>query len=200
MNVTRNNWWVTPVWEVQTDFTNRFNSNLLDEITEYYQSAPKDSLKNIWTQSSPCITELNNKILDIVKEQTKQFISTSQYHDQFEFRHVRGWLNYNQTGQGKQIHTHGGSKITATYYVNCPANCGDLVLIDPRGGVDWDTVDGKKFETITPSTGSLIFFPSFVLHSVEPNASTEVRVSITTDIVTVPTETIKYFNATTEES
>jgi uncharacterized protein (TIGR02466 family) len=195
MTATRHDWWATPVWEIQTDLNNRFNQGLLDEIDAYNNTRSHGDIENIWSCDTPHIAQLNKTILDIVSEHAAPFISTSENHEEFKFFHVRGWYNYNEPGCGKKIHAHGGAKLTATYYANVPDNGGDIVLVDPRGGVDWDTEGGRKFKSITPKTGSLIFFPSFLLHSVETNESTEARISISTDITVIPTTTIEHFNA-----
>lgn len=199
MNVIRNDWWVTPVWEVQTDFDDKFNEQLLTEVNLYYTT--KEGMNtvdsNIWTCDSPNILKLNKKILEIVKNLTHQYVAPN--YDSFEYFHSKGWLNYNLSGQDLALHGHGGSKISATYYISVPENSGDLLLVDPRGGVDWDKevenhVNGIKYKRIKPSKGKLIFFPSYVLHSVEQNKSNDVRISLTTDISTVSPLTIKYFS------
>jgi Rps23 Pro-64 3,4-dihydroxylase Tpa1-like proline 4-hydroxylase len=194
MTIVRHDWWFTPVWEVQTKFDNQFNQGLLDEIDSYNNTRDHSDVENIWTCDTPHINQLNETILNIVEEQSSPFISIAQHHEEFKFFHVRGWYNYNEPGCSKKIHAHNGAKLTATYYVHVPFNGGDIELVDPRGGVDWDSEGGRKFKTITPRTGSLIFFPSFLLHSVDTNRSTEARISITTDIVSIPAMTMKLFN------
>jgi Putative 2OG-Fe(II) oxygenase len=72
-----------------------------------------------------------------------------------------------------------------------------LILIDPRGGVDWDKSNdgqlGSKTFAITPTTGKLVFFPSFMLHSVDSNMSNAVRISLSTDISILSQKSIEDF-------
>lgn len=196
MNVVRNDWWVTPLWEVQTDYDEKFNNELLIEINRYYKSTganQKDS--NIWCCNTTRINQFREDILRIVKELTYDYIKPN--YNEFDYYPTRGWLNYLLPGQHLPLHCHGGSKISLTYYVNAPDNSGDLMLIDPRGGVDWekgeDGISGTKFNRITPTAGKLVFFPSYVLHSVDVNKSKEPRISITTDISTLSSADIEYF-------
>ena len=76
-------------------------------------------------------------------------------------------------------------------------------MIDPRGGVDWekgmDGINGTKHNRITPTTGTLVFFPSFMLHSVDTNRNSQPRISLTTDISTLSPSSIKYFSTLTKE-
>jgi hypothetical protein len=72
------------------------------------------------------------------------------------------------------------------------------MLVDPRGGVDWEKgwdlgINGTKYNRITPKTGTLVFFPSYVLHWVDRNRNSEPRISLTTDISTLSPRSIEYF-------
>lgn len=198
MNVIRNDWWVTPVWEIQTDFDKKFNDNLLNELKLYYAHKSMENARepNIWVMKTSCIKELNEYIIKVVTDLTYDYVS--QNYNEFEYQHTRGWANYNLPGQSMGVHDHGGSKITATYYIQAEENCGDLLLIDPRGGVDWDkeihnNVNGAKFKRVVPKPGKLVFFPSYVLHSVDINKSKDIRISLSTDMQTFSLDLLKYF-------
>ncbi|NBP55094.1 hypothetical protein EBU71_00890 [bacterium] len=198
MNVVRNDWWVTPVWEIQTDFDKSFNDNLILELKSYYTDKSMENTKepNIWVMQTPCLKLLNDYIVKVVTELTYDYVSLN--YNKFEYQHTRGWANFNLPGQSMPIHGHGGSKITATYYIQAEENSGDLLLIDPRGGVDWDkevynNVNGAKFKRVTPKPGKLVFFPSYVLHSVDVNKSKDIRISLSTDMQTFSLDLIKQF-------
>jgi len=204
MNVVRNDWWVTPVWEIQTEFDDKFNQNLLLELKSFYSKKTIENTKdtNIWTMNSPCIKKINSFIIEIVTRLTYDYVAPN--YNKFQYQHTRGWANYILPGQAMALHGHGGSKITATYYIQSEKNCGDILLVDPRGGVDWDkeidnNTNGAKFKRITPQTGKLIFFPSYVLHSVETNKSKEIRISLSTDMQTYSDDLVKDFLKIIEE-
>lgn len=188
MHCTKTDMFVTPVWEVETGYSENFNVELLKEIQNFHkktQTNGKDS--NIWLSNSPRINELRSVTLDLVKKYTYQYIH--QEFTDFDYYHTRGWLNCVMPGDILPLHGHGASKISLTYYVNAPEACGDLILVDPRGGVNWekgnDGVLGTKHNRVKPKTGSIVFFPSYILHSVDRNRSNEFRLSVTTDIMTI---------------
>jgi hypothetical protein len=198
MNINRRDMFITPVWEVDTGFDKAFNIELLAELNRYYQGGAGPADSNIWTCDSPLIKQLNKTILDVVKNETLYDVAQNYGSpDDVVYIHTRGWMNYHKPGESLSIHGHGGSKISATYYVNAPEGCGDLILIDPRGAVDWekglDGCNGSKFNRVKPREGMLVFFPSYVLHTVERNNSTAPRISLTTDISTITQSSIQYF-------
>lgn len=195
MNCVQYDMFVTPVWEAQTDYTKDFNDELLCEIQSYYannNTRPKDS--NIWLSDTPCINKLKTDMLQVVRNNT--FKHLYKEYEEFDYYHTRGWMNFIRPGEHLPLHGHGSSRISLTYYINAPKGCGDLILVDPRGGINWekgnDGVMGTKYNRLTPTTGWLVFFPSFMLHSVDYNRSNENRISVTTDIITVSKADIDY--------
>jgi hypothetical protein len=185
MNIVRNDWWITPVWEIQTDFDEKFNNNLLRE-------ANSSNHINVWNNDTPCINELKQYTIDIVTQLATPYIS--QNFRDFTFWHTNGWINYLPTGNHMPIHGHGGPKIALTYYIKAQENSGDLLLIDPRGGCDWDNgtdgVNGTKFKRIKPAESKLVFFPGFVLHTIESNQSNETRVSLSSNLGTFDSDNV----------
>ena len=184
--------WVTPVWEVQTEFSETFNNELLNEI-QSQQPFDREFNFNIWNYNSSRINLLKEYTLSVIKEATYDYVAPN-FAD-FEYWHTRGWVNYNEPGTSLPIHGHGGPKIAMTYYIKAPENSGDLLLIDPRNGCDWDSgndgVNGSKFNRIKPQEGKLVFFPGFVLHMVEENRSTQSRISLTSNLGTFDRATIE---------
>jgi hypothetical protein len=199
MNVIRNDWWITPVWEVQTDFDKKFNDNLLLEMKPFYSkknSIGENKEPNLWALNTPCIKKLNQYIIETVTHLTYDYVAHN--YTEYEWQHTRGWGNYNLPGQSMVLHGHGGSKITATYYIQTEEKSGDILLVDPRGGIDWDkeidsNVNGAMIKRITPKPGKLVFFPSYVLHSVDVNKSKNIRISLSTDMQTYSSALVKQF-------
>jgi hypothetical protein len=189
MNITRNDWWATPVWEIQTDFDTNFNKQLLQEVESYYKNLPAGSGANIWNHSGECLDTLRITTLKIIKEQTYDYVAPNFDGMTFEYWHSRGWVNRNETGNGLNLHGHGNPKIAMTYYIDAPTHGGDLIIVDPRGGVDWDMgmdgCNGSKFKRVTPTTGKLVFFPGFLIHGVEENKSYRPRISLSSNMTVV---------------
>lgn len=185
MNVIRHDWWATPVWEIQTGFDRKFNNDLLVEISKC--APPKNQFEfNIWDYTSPNIVALKNKILQSIIENAKEQLPSLH---RTKVALSRGWVNRQQPGETLGVHYHGGTLFAVTYYIYAPDNCGDLLLIDPRGGVnsEWKTdgnLWGAKFSRIKPEESKLVIFPAYILHMVDINRSGQTRVSLATNIYT----------------
>ena len=184
-------WWPTPVREIKTDFNKAFNESILKEIHQSQITNQKD--RNNETdiffniENNPELTNLTflkRKMLETISSCARDYFPT-QFYPKFAFS--RAWLNVNRPGKLLKVHGHGGSLMAATYYLNTPENSGDLVLIDPLGGVNfgWTVEPGMsagKSKSIKPEEGKLVFFPGHVLHMVEENKSQETRFSISVNI------------------
>ena len=97
------------------------------------------------------------------------------------------WANIREPGEALEVHAHSDSAIAVTYYIKAQDDCGDLVLFDTKDAIDWE--QGKlndnpilKTKRLKPIEGRLVFFPSYVLHTVEENKSNDLRVSLTCDL------------------
>lgn len=193
MNVIKNELFVTPVWEIDTGFDSDFNTNLLKELNKFYITQSKQSksdFSDVWQATTPYITKMKQYILDVVRAETLSDVSSVyENSDDLIYFHSRGWLNYILPGHSLSIHGHGTAKLAVTYYIDAPENSGDLLLIDPRGSVDWDLgKDGctnSKFSRIKPKESKLVFFPGYVLHTIERNLSSLPRISLTSNVHTV---------------
>ena len=86
-------------------------------------------------------------------------------------------------------HLHPAVDMLGVYYVMSKENSGDILFQDPRAvnsqlWMDQNVqreMSGRSARVsykVKPVPGTLIFFPSYLIHSVEPNRSDEVRMSI----------------------
>jgi len=77
-----------------------------------------------------------------------------------------------QAGHSTSTHTHeeDDELLSGVYYISVPKESGDLIL----GDVSKD----EKRIRITPEEGEFIFFSPKLLHAVEENQSSELRLSI----------------------
>jgi uncharacterized protein (TIGR02466 family) len=178
----RHDLWATPVWEVPTGFDAKFNNQLLAEISKI-QAVPGSNF-NLWNyaDNTECISKLRETILKEIGEAVKEDIPNGK------MVLTRGWVNHHRPGTSLVTHNHGNTIIACTYYAKAPKGCGDLLLIDPRGGSNWGwevegQIGGVKHKRFTPKESSLVFFPGFLLHSVEENKSSQVRVSISSNLI-----------------
>jgi uncharacterized protein (TIGR02466 family) len=187
----RSEWWLTPIWELQTDFTPEFHEELLDEIYGIAKNIstgidkdPKDSL---WNYDTPHLSTLKEKILKIASDTVlKQIQEAHELNLKLEYS--MGWVNVIGKDEGIEAHSHNDCSLVATYYIKAPENCGDLVLLNTRNIIDNNgnfLYTGKselEHIHIKPVEGKLILFPAYAMHEVQANKSNELRISLSTDI------------------
>lgn len=179
----KHEWWATPVWEVDTGFDGKFNANLIREINLIHSSPGNEF--NIWEYDTPCVSALRQKTIDLVNEVASPEIPS---YIKKKLTITRGWVNFHKTGESLATHSHGNTTIACSYYVKVPPNSGDLLMYDPRGGVNWGWeieggIVGVKHTRVKPKEGSLVIFPGFLLHSVETNRSPMPRISLASNFI-----------------
>jgi uncharacterized protein (TIGR02466 family) len=97
------------------------------------------------------------------------------------------WANINPPGGYNRPHTHPNSLWSGVYYVKALSNSGHLKIEDPKpcsliskprrkqGELPIHLWSEVHFE---PIAGRLIMFPSWLNHCVDPNQSSDIRISI----------------------
>ena len=98
------------------------------------------------------------------------------------------WININKYRDYNREHIHPNSKVSGVYYVKVPEKSGNFVFLHPMYdimGYDWyyEGDPGSEYVTsakkLHPTPGTLILFPSWLKHFVEPNMNiSEKRISI----------------------
>ncbi len=99
------------------------------------------------------------------------------------------WINRHNNGDYSEEHSHVNSMLSGCVYLDVPKNSGDVLFIKPflynnllnnMIEINYEkanTLNCKKFG-IKPQNGTLLFFPSWLPHSVEQNKSHEQRFSL----------------------
>jgi len=139
--------------------------------------------------------DLKEQVVQEFRSQMEQHVQAFLNHfrpeerkkkDQFR---LRGWININKPGDFNTLHSHPGCFLSATYYVKVPAAMkgGEIYFRDPRGpavamyetpGIELPWVGSGMGIPITPATGKLLIFPSWLEHRVETFAGDGERISI----------------------
>ena len=182
--ITKNEWWSTPLWEINTNFDEYFNLCFKNELLDLIGASEHNKSVDIWTIDSDYCTQLKNKIYEVMDLVLPEHFSN--YHKLKPFI-SNGWVNQQKPGQSFPLHSHGESLISCVYYIEAYENSGDLLVVDPRGSAVWDLnvengINSVKYKRIKPKTGKMVLFPSYVLHSVEENKSDKTRISVATNI------------------
>jgi uncharacterized protein (TIGR02466 family) len=99
----------------------------------------------------------------------------------------RSWINVFKPGAQEAQHSHDGSVLSCSYYVEAPKDCGCIVMPDPIGARrsyrEFTKTTGSDLLTrrdiaVEPQPGRLVMFESWLPHYVQCNKSDKVRISI----------------------
>ena len=97
------------------------------------------------------------------------------------------WANINGPGNFNRPHIHPNSLFSGVYFIKTPQKSGNLMVYDPRPGVQM-TMPNRKEGKLSPElwrevhyepkAGRCIMFPSWLWHEVKPNQSNDTRISV----------------------
>ena len=102
------------------------------------------------------------------------------------------WANINPKDGMNQPHIHPNSLFSGVYYVKSNPQAGRLKIYDPRPGAQIVMPirkEGKppkhlwRDANLDPIPGRIIIFPAWLWHSVEPNQSDELRISVSFNFI-----------------
>jgi uncharacterized protein (TIGR02466 family) len=177
--------WPTPVYS--------FDLDMSEEDNQYLFSLLSSSIDNRYG-AGVNVPELKDKVVQKLYNNIHEALNEviyDVYPKKYEYILTRGWASIQNPGENLIVHGHGGIAFAAVYYVKTPPNSGDLLLLDPRGGVNWyNESNGLNssviYERITPKENMLFVFPGFLLHEVETNKSSQQRMCIANNIICKP--------------
>lgn len=121
----------------------------------------------------PLMELVSRMLMNILKPMTAKQVD----------RKISAWANVHDQGGYNTQHLHPGCLLSACFYLSVPEESGELVLIDPRPGVNLSILDGttpncRKVHKVKPVEGLLVVFPSWLEHLVEQHNNVEPRISI----------------------
>ena len=102
------------------------------------------------------------------------------------------WANINPFGGYNKPHVHPNALFSGVYYVKTPPNCGRLIAQDPRPGIQTCMPTRKKGQPpkhlwrdvhLQPQENRVVMFPAWLWHSVEPNQSKDIRISVSFNFI-----------------
>lgn len=86
------------------------------------------------------------------------------------------WGNINPPGASNGSHVH-GEHLSGVFYITVPSSSGRLILCNPAVRSDGHLLRTSDYP-VNPEPLACIMFPSWLEHRVEPNLSSEDRISI----------------------
>lgn len=100
------------------------------------------------------------------------------------------WANINTKGGTTKPHTHPNNYLGGVYYVDTPEGSGSIEFEDPRiqpklisPRFKGPTAENSGHVTVDVEPGMLLLFPAWLVHSVKPNPSDQMRISISFNLM-----------------
>jgi uncharacterized protein (TIGR02466 family) len=100
------------------------------------------------------------------------------------------WANMNPPGAAHRMHAHPNNFLSGVYYVQVPPGADTINFHDPRPQaavlrppVTELAAQNADQVVVRVAAGTLLLFPAWLAHSVEPNASAETRVSVSFNLM-----------------
>jgi len=127
------------------------------------------------------VQEKFNFFESVLQKHLKKYLQSVQ-DDDLEFEIDAAWITKSLKGDVISAHNHRGADISCVYYVKTNSEDGDLALYNPNAALDatpW--ISQNNIFKITPKTGQVVFFPSWLLHSTTVNKTDHERISIAID-------------------
>ena len=166
----------------------KFNKYLEDHIVRWSQNDKGELKTNAGGWHSA--TDMNHKReYDPLTRELFAMQDNIYKKEKLTMKPVLGnmWANINYPGCFNRPHLHPNALFSGVYWIKAPENSGNLMLYDPRPGVQMTMPNRKKKELphelwrevhYKPVAGRCIMFPAWLWHEVKPNESKDIRISV----------------------
>lgn len=182
----------TCVWraEVERDIRRKVNKAILAKLESIERESPGVPPDQAWQTDQDmheapefqelisCLGDAVRDVLDFLKVREKRFLITG------------GWANVGPPGAAHQIHSHANNFLSAVYYVRTGEGADTISFYDPRiqnqvilPPVTERTPENTERITMKVKEGTLLIFPSWLQHSVDPNKSDTTRISASFNVM-----------------
>jgi uncharacterized protein (TIGR02466 family) len=182
----------TLVWKVQlkTSLHEPMDAKILATLERMRRDGPTLAPGRGW-QSPHTLHELE-EFRDLVACVNKAVTSVLRFlrigHDAFEMTGC--WANVLATGAVHKAHSHPNNFLSGVYYVRTHAGAETINFHDPRSQtaiirppVEQLTAENTDQVVVRVTNGTLLIFPAYLQHSVNPNMSEKERLSISFNIM-----------------
>ena len=187
----------TPVWINEINNSESINTELKNYIYKKKEKNPEGTKKsNVNGWHSDEFDLKNENLKNFISEISKNIESAIKDMDwDLETQIVKitsMWSIINNKDAFNEKHHHGNSALSAAYYVKAEQNAGNIVFYDPRQANVFHHPISKQVnsvnaqvQSITPKAGTLVLFPSYLEHKVNPNLSNEERIVISFNVALI---------------
>jgi uncharacterized protein (TIGR02466 family) len=116
-----------------------------------------------------------------IEKHVRNYIKVSEAWEYKDIFLSDSWANYTINGAKARWHQHHDSVVSGVYYYKTTGNDGNIMFKTPNPYINLESFpigeQVHKYVTYTPSIGKIIIFPGWLEHEVEPNNSSEPRIS-----------------------
>ena len=191
---SRKDWFPTPIWHFILDDCQQLNATLLQEIrAEQQRDRTGEKWSNILGWHS--VSNLHQRasfapFIKIIGENTLEVANCLHWDLQkFSLELKSCWAIVNGKLASNSVHNHPNSILSGVYYLQAPENSGVISFSDPRSAAQMLVPPMTEYSLWTlpkisyqPQAGTMLLFPSWLLHNVEMNMSRELRISLSFNI------------------
>lgn len=140
-----------------------------------------------WQSSNIKISDSLPKLYYEIKERLDELYFYFEFKDELSLKIDNAWININKKHNYNAPHDHSYGLFSGVYYVKAEQCMGDVVFVSPcpAQGICVNSSIIKTLNPfnnnifrVTPKTGMLILFPSWIYHYTLPNQTEEDRISI----------------------
>jgi len=177
----------TCVWKIQltSGYSQKVNSKILQVINQINPDLAQISPGESWQSGQG----LHNReqLMDLVSciNSTAQTVLLFLKVGYNTIEITGCWANINASGASHAVHSHPNNFLSGIYYVHTHPGADSVNFHDPRpqtGSIRPPVTELTSQNTdqvvVTVSDGMLLMFPSYLAHSVAPNDSDKLRISI----------------------
>jgi len=193
----------TPLYQFPADLPQQVNDKLKKALLEMEKSdKPIVARSNAGGWRSKFLEDkedicfqILSKYIDMCFKKVLELTTSSEHKCQWK---KNSWAIINRKNDYNLPHSHPNCDWSCVYYVDSgdqkdKSVDGKIMFIDPRGSLvensrtvsNQDALYGEMFGSshmaLSPSTGLLIFFPSWLIHSVSPSKGSKPRIIISTN-------------------
>jgi len=177
----------TCIWKVQltSGYHESINSNILRAINDINPDWAEIPSGGSWQSGQDL--HCREQLVDLVSciHSTAQTVLRFLKVGDNAIEITGCWANINASGAAHAIHSHPNNFLSGTYYVRTHQGADTVNFHDPRPQtaiirppVTELTSQNTDQVVVTVSDGMLLMFPSYLAHSVGPNESGKLRISI----------------------
>lgn len=181
----------TTLWafQIPTDAFGRINAGLKNKFDQLIAAAPDQNHQGGWQtehdlHTLPEMQELNGYFMNAVNEVISA-LSTKQKDVE-----ITGcWANISPSGSSHTSHMHPNNFLSAVYYVTVPPGGHRITFFDPRHQIhilapafEQANIHNTNSVNYEATEGTLLLFPSWLVHSVPENTGKEPRISVAFNI------------------